>query len=168
MKSKLLKLTTVFLTILGLSTTLILPLRPAYAEEEEKTTTTYTDICDSNSADVPQAVRDAAGCGGGEDRLPDVIVFILNAIIAISGLVAVVFVIIGGISYMTSTGDPGKTKKAKDTILYALIGMVVCVLAFAIVNWVVGILKNSNNGNNNNNNNQNNQKTSLIIPSDVA
>ena len=39
-------------------------------------------------------------------------------------------------------GDAGKVKKGKDTILYGLIGLVVCVLAFALVNWViVGILK---------------------------
>ena len=38
---------------------------------------------------------------------------------------------------MTSAGDPGKVKKAKDTILYGVIGLVVCVLAFAIVNFVI-------------------------------
>ena len=46
--------------------------------------------------------------------------------------------IIGGISYMTSSGEAAKVKKAKDTILYGLIGLVVCVLAFALVNWVIG------------------------------
>ena len=38
---------------------------------------------------------------------------------------------------MTSSGDAGKVKKAKDTILYGIIGLVVCVLAFAIVNFVI-------------------------------
>ena len=38
---------------------------------------------------------------------------------------------------MTSTGDAGKVKKAKDTILYALIGLIICVLSFAIVNWTI-------------------------------
>ena len=62
---------------------------------------------------------------------------ILNAIIGVLALVAVVVMIVGGISYMTSSGDAGKVKKAKDTILYGLIGLVVCVLAFAIVNFVI-------------------------------
>jgi hypothetical protein len=44
---------------------------------------------------------------------------------------------------MTSSGDPGKVKAAKDTILYACIGLVVCVLSFAIVNWAVGIINGS-------------------------
>lgn len=69
---------------------------------------------------------------------------ILNGVIGVLALVAVVVVIIGGINYMTSSGDAGKVKKAKDTILYGLIGLIVCVLAFAIVNFVVGtILGNS-------------------------
>lgn len=62
---------------------------------------------------------------------------ILNAIIGVLGLVCVVVMIIGGINYMTSSGDTSKVKKAKDTILYGLIGLIVCVLAFAIVNFVI-------------------------------
>ena len=62
---------------------------------------------------------------------------ILNGVIAALGIVAVIVIIIGGVSYMTSTGDAGKVKKAKDTILYGVIGLVICVLAFAIVNFVI-------------------------------
>ena len=69
---------------------------------------------------------------------------VINAVIGILGLVCVVVMIIGGINYMTSAGDAGKVKKGKDTILYGLIGLVVCVLAFALVNWVIaGVLKNT-------------------------
>ena len=59
-------------------------------------------------------------------------------ILGVIGLVAVVVVILGGIQFVTSTGDPAKTKKAKDTILYGIIGLVVALLAFAIVNFVLG------------------------------
>ena len=45
--------------------------------------------------------------------------------------------IIGGVQYMTSAGDTQKVTKAKNTILYGLIGLVICVLAFAIVNFVI-------------------------------
>ncbi len=62
---------------------------------------------------------------------------IINAVIGVLGLVCVVVMIIGGVNYMTSSGDAGKVKKAKDTILYGMIGLVVCVLAFAIVNFVI-------------------------------
>ena len=69
---------------------------------------------------------------------------ILIAIIGVLALVAVVVMIVVGVSYMTSSGDAGKVKKAKDTILYGLIGLVVCVLAFAIVNFVISQIIGSN------------------------
>ena len=69
---------------------------------------------------------------------------ILNVIIGVLGLVCVIVMIIGGVTYMTSSGDAGKVKKGKDTILYGLIGLVICALAFAIVNWVIiGVLGNN-------------------------
>lgn len=65
---------------------------------------------------------------------------ILNVVIGVLGIVAVIVIILGGIQYMTSAGEPGKVKKAKDTILYGIIGLIICVLAFAIVNFVIGNL----------------------------
>lgn len=78
----------------------------------------------------------------GED-IRDPIVSLLNTIIGILGTVAVIFIVKGGFTYMTSTGDPGKIKKAKDTILYACIGLIVCALAFVIVNWAVRSINSS-------------------------
>lgn len=75
--------------------------------------------------------------GDGKDTLVSDIKNILNVIIGVLGLVCVVVMIIGGVNYMISSGDAGKVKKAKDTILYGLIGLVVCVLAYALVNWVI-------------------------------
>ena len=46
-------------------------------------------------------------------------------------------VIIGGIRYAVSGGDENGTRAAKDTILYAIIGLVVALLAYAIVNFVL-------------------------------
>lgn len=65
------------------------------------------------------------------------VIAILNAVIGVLSFVCVVVIIIGGVTYMTSSGDAGKVKKAKDTILYGVLGLVVCVLAFAIVNFVI-------------------------------
>ena len=73
-----------------------------------------------------------------ENNLTDNIKTILSAIIGVLGFACVVVMIIGGVNYMTSSGDAGKVKKAKDTILYGLIGLIVCVLAFAIVQFVIG------------------------------
>lgn len=96
---------------------------------------------DACSSDLPEDVRKANGCSGSTDELPSAITGIVNGVIGLLAVVAVIFIIVGGIQYMTSAGDSGKTKTAKNTILYALIGLVICALAFAIVNWLIGILK---------------------------
>jgi len=54
------------------------------------------------------------------------------------GATAVIMVIIGGFRYVISSGDSGATKSAKDTILFALIGLVVVALAQVIVRFVLG------------------------------
>lgn len=74
--------------------------------------------------------------------LPEIVQSILNWIFGIIGIIAVIMVILGGFKLMTSTGDPGRVKKGKDTILYGIIGLVIALLAFAIVNFVInGIFK---------------------------
>lgn len=65
---------------------------------------------------------------------------IINVIIGVIGFVAVVVIILGGVQYTTSAGDPGKVKKAKDTILYGIVGLVIALLAYAIVNFVLSSL----------------------------
>lgn len=62
---------------------------------------------------------------------------VLNWIFGIIGIVAVIMIILGGFTMMTSSGDPGKVKKGKDTILYGVIGLVVALLAVVIVNFVI-------------------------------
>lgn len=68
----------------------------------------------------------------------DIIMIVVNVLLFVIGLISVIMIIIGGIMYSTSAGDSGAITKAKNTILYAVIGLVVALLAFAIVNWVVG------------------------------
>ena len=73
----------------------------------------------------------------GDGNLFATVQNIINWVLAVLGLVAVIMIIVGGVTYMTSQGDPGKTKKARDTILYGIIGLVIALLAYAIVNFVL-------------------------------
>ena len=75
--------------------------------------------------------------GKTDNSLSTDVVKILNGIIATLGLACVVVMIIGGVTYMTSNGDTGKVEKGKKTILYGLIGLTICVLSFAIVNFTI-------------------------------
>jgi len=58
-------------------------------------------------------------------------------LLAVIGIIAVVMLILGGIRYTTSQGDAEAIKSAKNTILYAIIGIVVAFAAFALVNYIV-------------------------------
>lgn len=63
---------------------------------------------------------------------------VLSFVFVIAGIIAVIMILVASFQYITSTGDPQKTKKAKDTIIYALIGLVVSISASVIVNFVLG------------------------------
>ena len=64
-------------------------------------------------------------------------------IIGICGIVAAVFIVYGGILYITSSGDPNKTQRAKQTIIYALIGLAIVALAEIITAFVSTVINNS-------------------------
>ncbi len=63
---------------------------------------------------------------------------ITNILLFIIGAIAVIMLIIGGIRYTVSGGDSSAVTSAKNTILYAIVGIVVAILAYAVVNWVIG------------------------------
>lgn len=68
---------------------------------------------------------------------------ITNTILYIVGIIAVVMLIVGGIKYLLSGGDSKKVTDAKNTVLYAIIGLVIAFLAYAIVNFVITALPSS-------------------------
>jgi heme O synthase-like polyprenyltransferase len=62
---------------------------------------------------------------------------ILNTVYFWAGIVAVGFIVYGGYLYVLSSGDPGKVRKAKDTLLYSVIGLVVVLVAFVVTRFVI-------------------------------
>lgn len=70
--------------------------------------------------------------------LDSVVQTIVNVLLFIIGIISVIMIIIGGIRYAVSGGDSGAVTSAKNTILYAIVGLVIAVFAYAIVNWVLG------------------------------
>ncbi|MFZ1360797.1 MAG: TrbC/VirB2 family protein [Candidatus Saccharimonadales bacterium] len=81
-------------------------------------------------------------CGAAaKDDAPSLIKNVINILLYLIGIIAVIAIIIGGIRYVTSNGDSSAIKSAKDTIMYAVIGLVVAIFAFAIVNFVVTAFK---------------------------
>jgi len=79
-----------------------------------------------------------ASCGGGEAGLTTTIQGVIQVLLFIVGVAAVVMLIIGGIRFVTSGGDSQAAATAKNTVIYAIIGIIVAVLAYAIVQFVFG------------------------------
>ena len=100
------------------------------------------------SALTLQEGAEAARCDGcPSDLFGDTGVFkqVTNTILYIVGIVAVIMLIIGGVRYVISGGDSKKVTDAKNTVLYAIIGLVICFFSYAIVNFVITSLPSSNN-----------------------
>lgn len=117
-----LKLTLIaLLAVIGLSTAV---LAPASAD------------CTSAADCAKTGVNTAGGSGTSAD-IGSIIKTIVNVLLFILGAVAVVMIILGGIRYTISQGDSNAVTSAKNTILYSVIGLVVALLAYAIVNFVV-------------------------------
>ena len=73
-------------------------------------------------------------------QVNDIVLAVVNWLLFAVGVISVVMLIVGGIKYATSAGDSNKVTSAKNTIMYAIIGLAVAVLAFAIVGFVMNTL----------------------------
>jgi glucose uptake protein GlcU len=62
---------------------------------------------------------------------------LVNSLLYVLGAVSVIVIIIAGIFYTTSSGDAALVTKAKNTLLYAVVGLIVALLSYAIVNYVI-------------------------------
>jgi hypothetical protein len=75
--------------------------------------------------------------GNALGTVNNIIVTAINIFSVVVGIVCVVMIIIGGLKYVTSNGDAGNVSGAKNTILYALVGLVIVALAQLIVKFVI-------------------------------
>ncbi|MCL2085890.1 pilin, partial [Candidatus Saccharibacteria bacterium] len=81
---------------------------------------------------------------------------IISVVIFIVGALCVIMLVWGGIQYILSAGDSGKVTSAKNTILYAVIGLIVCIVAYAVVQFVlVNLGGNGSSSSENSNSNEN-------------
>lgn len=87
------------------------------------------------------------GTGGlnSSQSLQDLIVNIIRLLLMFAGAIAVVFVIIGGYQYLTSGGNEEQAEKGKKTLINAIIGIVVIVMSYVVINVIVNMVS-SNSG----------------------
>ena len=90
----------------------------------------------ANAKTQIQSGLKAAG-GDTKDTSGTLITKLINVMLFIIGVLSVIMIIYGGIIYVISAGDSGRVSKAKNTIMYAIVGLIVALLAYAIVNFVI-------------------------------
>lgn len=89
-------------------------------------------LVDSDKFNVPKVLTDQPN---GAGLTPTQVV--INIVFAAAGSIAVLIVAIGGFQYVIAQGDPQKVAKAKNTIIYAVIGLVVVISGYAIVSFII-------------------------------
>lgn len=91
----------------------------------------YLD-CDANGA---------PNISNWSEAIPLIAMAVIEMLIRIGGLIAVGFIIWGGIQYTTSQGEPEGLNNAKSTILNAVIGLIIVIIAIGITQFVAGLIK---------------------------
>ncbi len=91
--------------------------------------------------EVQNGANMANGGGGSNQNLPDIITTIINVMLFIAGALAVIMIIYGGIRYITAHGDEKQVKVAKDTIVYSVTGLIIAILAYALVTFIFNTFK---------------------------
>jgi len=76
---------------------------------------------------------------GGDATLREIVLLAINFILGFVGLIAVIMMIYGGFVLLTSSGDEEATSKAKNIILFAIIGIIIILFSFAIINTIFDI-----------------------------
>jgi hypothetical protein len=103
--------------------------------------------CPQTGNSAKSEVLEGAGTTGascdGEKEINNIFASAVKILSIIVGAVAVIMILFGGLKYITSSGDPSKVASAKNTILYAILGVIVAVLAQVIVNVTVNQTKSS-------------------------
>jgi hypothetical protein len=90
-----------------------------------------------------RGIEDGANSAKGTDQAVDlfgasgIFTTVSNVLLFIVGAISVVMIIIGGLRYVVSGGNTSNVAAAKNTILYAVIGLIVAILGYAIINFVI-------------------------------
>jgi hypothetical protein len=90
-------------------------------------------------AEEAQKGVDDTGGSSGSINLTETIQNVIGVMLFAVGVISVIMIVVGGIRYAVSGGDANATKSARDTILYAIVGLIVSLVAWGIVNFVISM-----------------------------
>lgn len=106
---------------------------PGLASADANTSLSHQDAC----AGLTQLDSSSDCSTNGDSRVSSLVGVIINILSLIVGIISVIMIIVAGMKYITSGGDSNNITSAKNTLIYALIGIVIVVLAQVMVHFVV-------------------------------
>ncbi|HUC88233.1 MAG TPA: hypothetical protein VMR95_03745 [Candidatus Binatia bacterium] len=118
---------------------MLLPMAmPAVAHAADAGTNIANGVgCGTELKFTNTAVNNCGATNSNTSNLQTILADVINIFSVVVGIIAVVMIIVGGLKYITSGGESSKVSGAQSTILYAIVGLVVVVLAQVIVHFVL-------------------------------
>lgn len=79
---------------------------------------------------------------GNVNSFPALVNNVIKGVLGLVGAVALVMIVIGGITWMTSAGNADRVRRGKDTLLWAILGLIIIFVSYAVINFVFTALLN--------------------------
>lgn len=96
------------------------------------------EVSASAVSEIQKGTNQVSSASSGAD-LPSIAKTVVNTMLFIVGILAVIMIIFSGIRYITAHGDKGQVESAKNTLIYSIVGLVIAIIAYALVTWVTGL-----------------------------
>ena len=110
----------------------------------DTTTNVNGNLCQGSDFNLASnGTNNCSNTSGGDTSISHLIKSVVNIVSVVVGAVAVVMIIVGGFRYVTSGGKQESVQGAKNTILYAIIGLVIVALAQIVVHFVLNNVNNA-------------------------
>jgi magnesium-transporting ATPase (P-type) len=121
---------------------MLAPVAPVFAQDAQEQIN--AGLCTGSNLQFTENTS-TADCSTSDatERVNSLIKTIVNLLSAVVGIVAVVMIIFGGLRYITSGGNDSSVTGAKNTILYAIIGLIIVALAQVLVRFTLNKVANS-------------------------
>ena len=98
---------------------------------------TYAPICNTADGQKTTVCQDVNAQGGNNDPIIKILKAAVEVVSYVTGVAAIILIIVSAIRFIASDGDSGKVAQAKSTLIYALVGVIITVMAQAIIGFVL-------------------------------
>ncbi len=123
---------------------LTIQLAPAAFASQQVTTDIQNGLCAGSNLQLNDFNNPTGNCNNDSlQQVNRIIRHVVNILSAVVGVVAVIMIIVGGLRYVTSGGNDTSITSAKNTILYAIVGLIIVALAQVLVHFVLRNLANT-------------------------